>query len=449
MALTVSLLLTLCSGCKKYLDVKPDKQLATPSDLSDLLAILDAETMNVDYPSTGDMASDDYFLTDATWSALPSFDARNDYVWDANAANDQDWQYMYSEIENANVVLDGLNTLADNTAGLADYNNVKGMALFFRGYALSQLANVFTLPYDGANSNTLPGLPLRLTSDITSKITRSSMAATYGQIVADLRQAVSLLPVQPLVKSRPSKPAAYGALARTYLVMGDYENSFLYSDSCLQLYHTLINYNTLNPTAAIPFQRFNAEVIFHTTSSGRGSALSTSRARVDTSLYKSYNTNDLRKQVYFNAATGGYYSFKGDYSGANSSLLFNGLATNELLLIRAESNARLGKGAEAVNDLNLLLDNRWKLGTYIPASTSLPTDSALSLVLKERRKELAFKGGIRWSDIRRLNKDDRFFIIPERTLARKQYTLVRGDKRYAFLVPQSVVQLSGIVQNGR
>ncbi|MDB5141066.1 MAG: RagB/SusD family nutrient uptake outer membrane protein [Mucilaginibacter sp.] len=436
------------TACKKFLDAKPDKQLATPTGLADLTAILDADNMITTFPSAGDIASDDYFLPDANWATLSSLPARTDYTWQPDAANDQDWQYGYTGIENANVVLDGLATVPKTAANQADYNNAEGMALFYRGYTLALLANIFTLPYDPLQAGSLPGLPLRSSADITAKTTRSSMAATYGQITADLKMASALLPVQQVSKTRPSKPAAYGALARVYLVTGNYLQAGAYADSCLQLYSTLIDYNTLNTSASAPFQRFNAEVIFHATSAG-GAALAVAKARVDTSLYRSYNGNDLRKKLFYKAAAGGYFSFKGSYSGTSSSQLFNGVATNEMLLIRAECNARSGKTAAAAADLNLLLVNRWKTGTYLPVASTLSGDSLLSLVITERRKELAFKGALRWSDLRRYSTDSRLAVTPQRFLNRQQYLLQPGDKRYAFLLPVSVVLRSGIQQNSR
>ncbi|CAM6054702.1 unnamed protein product [Sphagnum tenellum] len=223
--------------------------------------------MSTSFPAAGDVASDDYFLSYSSYQALPFLYTRQDYTWDADAPNDQDWQYSYATIESANIVLDALPTISGITA--ADENTIRGAALFFRGYALAQLTAIFTLPYDAANAATLPGMPLRTSSDITVKTTRANMAATYQQVISDLKAAAALLPVQPLVRTRPSKPAAFGALARLYLDMGDFASAGAYADSCLQLYSTLIDYNTVSTSAHTPFTRFGPEVIFHATQQGQ------------------------------------------------------------------------------------------------------------------------------------------------------------------------------------
>jgi starch-binding outer membrane protein, SusD/RagB family len=452
----IGLLLALAASwfatgsCQKYLDARPDKSLEIPSTLQDYQAIMDAKPMSADFPFAGDIASDYYYLPYNTWKALSTEDYRNDYVWGTNPANDLDWQYMYGVILKANIVIGGTNTLARQGGVTADLRQVMGSAYFFRGYCYYQLANVFTLPYSAAISGDKAlGLPLHLSADITAPTARTTLAGTYAQIISDLKTSAAMLPVTPLVKTRPSKSAAYGALARTYLAMGDYRQAGLYADSALQLYHTLIDYNTVSPATAVPFPLFNDEVIFHTTTSGRGAIISPAKAIADSNLYASYDANDLRKTRFFKLNSAHLPVFKGDYGGATSSILFNGIATDELYLTRAECAARNNDLSAAVNDVNTLLQNRYATGSYVPYDTGLSADSALSLVLKERRKELAFRSELRWADLRRLSGDPRFAVTPVRSLDGTIYTLPPGDKRYAFLLPVSVVQISGIPQNAR
>jgi hypothetical protein len=439
------MLLLLCclflASCKKYLDAKPDKTLAVPSTLQDFQAVLDNNFLNLDYLFAGDIGSDDYFLKASDLSNFSTNDQLT-YVWDANAANDLDWNYAYNMVERCNVVLDGL--AKNNLQGGA---SIKGSALFFRGYIFFQVANVFSLPYDAGNSNSIAGIPLRLNADITVKTTRSSMQETYQQIISDLQSALPLLPALPKVKTRPSRPAAYGALARTYLAMGDYTSANKYADSCLQLYSKLMDYNSLDSTLANPVSQFNDEVIFHATTSGRDGVLNPYYARVDTNLYASYTNNDLRKHIFYTYAGDGYYEFKGDYTGQSYGSLFGGIAVDEILLIRAETYARLGNNANAIADLNLLLAKRYSESSFI----SYPDNytNPLQLILMERRKELAFRSEIRWGDLRRLNKEPQYAKTLQRVINGQTYTLPPNDKRYAWLIPVSVIQESGISQNTR
>jgi len=72
---------------------------------------------------------------------------------------------------------------------------------------------------------------------------------------------------------------------------------------------------------------------------------------------------------------------------------------------------------------------------------------ALDTILVERRKELAFRG-LRWSDLRRLNKEG-WGIMLNRNLNGVPYTLPPNSELYTLPIPPDVIQLSGIMQNPR
>ncbi|HTI58990.1 RagB/SusD family nutrient uptake outer membrane protein [Mucilaginibacter sp.] len=445
--LTLSFLFALMPSCKKYLEAKPDGKLTVPQTLTDFQAILDAAPMSNNYPSAGDIGSDYYYLSDNAWQTISLIDMRNDYIWDANAANDYDWLYMYTMILNANIVIDGAGKVPADGSNLADRNRVLGAGYFFRGYDHYALTGEFEAPYIPGGDNSGPGLPLKLKADITDPTKRSSIRQTFSQIIADLKTAAALLPVDVIVKSRPSKAAAFGALARVYLTMGDFRNANLYADSCLQLSPALIDYNRVSATAPTPFKIFNEEVVFHNASAGRGSVFSTSREMADTSLLASYDSNDLRKAVFFKPGASGSI-FKGDYGGSKTPV-FAGIAADEMYLVRAETAVRTGNVSAGIGDLNTLLAKRFASNTFVPYNTGMDADAALRLVLSERRKELPYRSGLRWNDLRRLNQEPGFAKSLSRNLGGVSYTLPPGDKRYTFLIPVSVVQQTGIAQNPR
>ncbi|MEI9809089.1 MAG: RagB/SusD family nutrient uptake outer membrane protein [Bacteroidota bacterium] len=166
---------------------------------------------------------------------------------------------------------------------------------------------------------------------------------------------------------------------------------------------------------------------------------------VDSVLYNSYSINDKRKDVFFKSISG-RIAFTGSYYGSS---FFDGLAIDELYLIRAECNARKNNTALALQDLNALLVKRWKTGQFIPIIANDATD-ALDKIIAERRKELCFRG-IRWTDLRRLNKDSQFAkTITHGLLGTSTiYTLLSNDNKYVWPIPSSEVMYSNIPQNPR
>jgi tetratricopeptide (TPR) repeat protein len=441
----ITIVLSLCS-CKKYLDAKPNKSLVVPHTIQDLQALLDNTGVNnAYYPFTLDIGVDDYYITTADWQSRPATE-KNGYIWEADVFNENPanaWTTGYTIVYNNNVVLDELKKLEKTTSTNAEINNIKGQALFFRSFAFYNLLQVFAKPYSADSAAIHWGIALRLDADLNKPTKRATLKESYDQLIADTKQAAGLLPVTPLYKTRPSKPAAYAFLARAFLSMSDYDNAYRYADSALQLYNTLLDYNSLNASAVNPVPQFNGEDIFH---SIYASTLTLNvNSRVDSLLFNTYADNDLRRSVFFKNNTDGSYSFKGGYDG--SRLSFNGIAVDELYLTRAECMARAGNISTALNDLNMLLVKRWKTGTFIPYSAINAAD-ALNKILLERRKELLMRG-LRWTDLRRLNKESQFATTLVRVVGGQTYYLYPNDNRYVVPIPALIIQMTGIPQNER
>lgn len=457
------ILILLCliialSSCKKeWLDAKSDVALVVPATLKDLQALLDnnlptANVFNVAYPYLGEFSADNYYLRQETWQSLGLPISRNSYIWadEFYGGNDYsqitDWSASYQRVFYANVVLDKLSNIDRTPTNQGQWDNVKGSALFCRAFDFYNLAQEFCKVYDDATSSTDLGVLLKISADINEKTSRASVEETYNQIITDLQHAIQLLPVTSVVKTRPSKPAAYALLAKTYLTMRKYDKALSYSDSTLQISSALMNYNGGNGIGAsgnYRFSRFNPEVIYECVMFPNSQNLQNSIHIVDTTLFSSYSDNDLRKSLFYRV-NGGFTRFYGSYIG--SSLLFCGLATDEVYLTRAECFARLGNRDAALSDLNTLMINRWKSSVWIPI-TAQDAHEALNKILDERRKELVFRG-VRWADLRRLNKEGRSITLT-RVLGNQTFTLSPNSNRYVFPIPEEEVKINGIVQNPR
>lgn len=440
--------MTLSACTKTFLDKKPDQSLVVPHTLQDFQALLDnSEIMNVNMPSLQEVSSDDNYLTNASFASVTVPMYQNTYLWKqdiyAGYQDVLDWNLRYQSIFYSNVVLEGLAKLDAGQQATVQFKSEKGSALYYRAFALFQVAQLFCKPYNAATAATDMGVPVRIISDINIKSTRATVAQTYAQVITDLQNSLALLPQTVNIKTKPTLAAGNGLLARVYLSMRDYANALKYADAGLKLYSKLMDYNNINPSSSYPFAKYNDEVLFQSTMLST-SVSNVSRLHVDTTLYASYDANDLRLSLFFKPVLVGY-SYRGSYSGSSS--LFNGITTDEMYLTRAECYARQNNTQSALNDLNKLMATRWKTGTFTPFTAS-SANEALNTILTERRKELLLRG-LRWSDLRRLNMEEGRAITLKRIVNSTLYTLPPNDLRYVLPIPSLIIQLTGMPQNPR
>ncbi|MDR6785260.1 tetratricopeptide (TPR) repeat protein [Pedobacter africanus] len=432
-------------SCKKYLEAVPDSKLAIPTTLEDFQAILDyTETFNAEYPNLLELASDDYYIKNDVFNRTSNIE-NDTYLWKKNETHLTPWFKQYDKVNRANIVLDEMVKIK-TSANSENYKSIKGQAYFYRAYSFYLLSQLYGYPYDHRTSISDLGIPLRLTSDINVPSKRSTVQECFNRIITDLQAAIDLLPVQQNFKTRPSKGAALGVLAKVYLSMGDYTKATEYADKLLRLHSKLIDYNSLDSTAVAPFSIFNDEVLFHSTGAF-ASFLQAWVVNIDSSLLNSYHSEDLRKAMFFSKKNDETYSFKGGYDGYYFGLtrIFLGIAVDEIYLIRAEGNARMGNLEMALNDLNLLISKRWKVNKFKPFISS-SQDEIINWILLERRKELVFRG-LRWQDLRRLMKDPGREIVPKRVINNKIYELLPNSLRYTFAIPAAVITKTGMEQN--
>jgi hypothetical protein len=147
------------------------------------------------------------------------------FVWKTNQSSNSYtsvlWQAHYKQINLCNQLLvqfPQMNISQDAK------NSVIGEALFIRSMDYFNLVRMY-----GA-------VPLKIqetTGFADAYYPRSPESEVYAQIVKDLKEAASLLPVTQALKGRATKGAAYGLLAKAYLTMasmkkhsGNYYNRF-------------------------------------------------------------------------------------------------------------------------------------------------------------------------------------------------------------------------------
>lgn len=450
LAVSCMILLNACTK-SDFLSKKPLTNLLTPQTVTDYYYIMDIATQ-VYLGGLAQVSSDDYTVTFEQMQSSINATQRNAYTWEkdiyAGEADIEDWNAPYKNVFYANCVLDGLAGLKDANTPEAQF--VKGWALFSRAYSFYDLTRNFCKAYDASSANTDPGIPLRLSSAINYTLPRASLQQSFDQIFADLSVAVDLLPATRSSSNfnRPGKLAVYALMARMYLDMRNYTQAEKYADLSLDIYKTLIDYNTVNGAASIPFAPTNDELIFNSNGASPYSFMNsgTSGGRAAEDLINLYDPNDLRLSVFYTKQPDNSYSRNRGYNGRGFNP-FSGLATDELYLVKAECLARRGETTSAMDWLNLLLIKRFSNTVpYVDLTASSPAD-ALSKVLQERRKELVWRC-IRWHDIKRLNMEGANITLT-REVNGQTYSLPPNDPRYVFPIPTSEISLTGIQQNIR
>lgn len=432
------------NSCRDFLDEKSDAQLAIPETVADQQALLDDYMrINTVFTSAGGVCSDDYYLTDAQYNAIPFEENKRLYVWmpdrvAKSSSLGNNWQTCYRAIYLSNLVLYQLDDLKLKGE---DADAVRGQALALRAARYLDASQIWCLAYNPDTADNTLGLPLRLHPDMGTPSVRSTLKETYAQIIADLKASIPLLPERPVSRMRIARDAAYGFLARTYLYMGDYGNALLNAQKALAITGSLMSFSELDADAEFPIPEFNSEVLFWCVPFYEPTIM---QAKIDFNFYNQYDDNDLRKKVFFTVDATNEIQFKGyynNYEGPNS-----GVTVDELYLITAECEAKQNQITKAMTSLNTLLEKRWIPGTFVPYTASNQQE-ALNIIRNERQKEMVMRG-TRWSDLKRYNRDGANITL-RRTVNGKLYELPPNDLRYAVAIPEEIIAISGMPQNPR
>lgn len=432
-------------ACEEFLEPKPDQSLVVPKTLNDVRALLDNTVVFNVQTAIPYLASDEFVLSDAGYAALATPYERGVYLWEDDPFQDQpvaDWARMYTQVFYANVALENLDK--NIAEGGLESDHLRGTALFLRSYAYHQLLQAFTLPFqrEGGNDRLL-GLVLRDNPDINIPVERSTLQMSYDRVIDDLNLAISLLPENVIPKTRPTKSAALGLMARVQLEVFDFQGAAESAEKALELYSDRLDFNTLNVALPRPFQQFNEEMIYYSSLLTPG-FMRSPEASVNPEIMNSFEEGDLRKDAFFIKRGTDKFTFSKFLTGTVQ--FFGGISVGELQLIAAEAFYRSGNESKSLVYLNGLLKARYKTQVYKPLEISGP--NLLGRILEERKKELIGRG-IRWSDLRRLNQFAETKVTLEKTVNSQTFRLEPESMKYSFPIPIEEIIQTGIEQNSR
>lgn len=442
------IILFLLAGCdrEEWLDIKP-KGVVIPSKTSDYRLLMNQiDKMGVSpgfansYSNT-DLMDDDFQINSNIVNFLGNLEKRM-YVWSDNffdpGQEDNDWATLYGQIYVTNVVAE---EIMEADGPLEEKRLIDAEAKVQNAFAYFSLVNLYAVHYNPNTASSVLAIPFRKTTAIENvRLPRASVQEIYDHILNNLNSALAFLPDLPDANSykiRPTKVSVYAFLSRVYLYMGRYSEALQAADNALKLKSSLLNYNQLSSTSGIinlPIPLDNPEVIWYKKST------STYRTLViDPALYNLHADSDQRKRKY--GRLDELFGVPGDdYVLAPqffTNIRFSGFSVPELLLARAECNARLGNLSSALDDINSLREKRIAAESYSPV-TSTDKNQVLEWVLLQRRLELVGQG-LRLFDLKRFNQFDGAAISLTHSVDSQSKTLLPGSKNWAVPVAQKYI----------
>ncbi len=389
------------------------------------------------------------------------------------------WSNRYALINYSNRLLrawDRIFPTLESAADIEQANQIKAQALALRGLAHFELIQYFSPDYQNPSA---PGVIIMdFVPEITDIFPRNTTGEVFEFINADLTEASELIGNAYLREDSDNVYQAYyindkvikAIQARVALCQGNYTLAGSYVDAVEgdNNYYAL---SQANSTGTGTYQLMYSQdeltqeniwtLARKTGDNGVVSLFYANSATADGSpffeasygLYESYVANDARRAVTIQEVSLGDDTLLLilKYPGSSFGQRINDIKIirwAEMLLIRAEVQARAGMLTEAAATIKSIRDSRYIGGS--PAVSYGTTDIALRDILLERRRELAFEGH-RYVDLKRLggelnvgidrdSRDCASFSAP--------CNLPANDYRFTLPIPRSEINANpGIEQN--
>lgn len=416
--LVVAILLESLSSCKKLVNIPEPKNTVTTNEtfntsanatsaVTAIYSKMSSSTLSYSNGATtiyAGLAADELSTIGGGGAEFQI----NEIAVDNGVVQSVFWSNAYFTIYQANAVLDGLNSSSALPATIK--KQLTGEAKFLRAFAYLNLVNLF---------GDVP-LSLSISWETSSLLPRTSTDKVYEQIIADLKDAESLLPSNYDFSNgeriRATSWAAMALLARVYLYRGNWQEAFSLSNAVIanaSLYSLPSDLNQVflanSPEAILQLQPPNA----YPYATVEGNAIvppdtfSSANFTLTDQLLNDFEPGDLRRANWVGTTdfSGTYYYFPYKYKvyvdpSSTVTEYYMLLRLAEQFLIRAEANYNLGKLTEAIADLNVIR-NRAGL---TPLDNSLTNDQVQQAIVHERRIELFAEFGHRWFDLKRTHQ---------------------------------------------
>lgn len=321
----------------------------------------------------------------------------------------RDWRYLYTNIKNANIVLNYVPNMQDPKLTDARRNEILGEAAFLRAYHYFQLVQLW---------GPVPVITTVPNSVTEMFATKKPVADVYAQIISDLEFALPKVRTTVPDKGYVAKGTVLALLCKVYATKPspDWTKVNQYASEVAALGYDLVpNYATLFDTTG----KNSVEAIWETQNDGSKhynwvTGMNTPFMWGDWkkfnipshTLVKAFDDagDTVRKNASLKHVT---TSWNDDYWAKPVPVIMkypdpNGKSNTmrlryaDILLLRAEALAELGQ-LDASSGAQFYL-NKVRTRAGLPNTTATTKADLLTAIEKERQLELAFEGH-RWFDL--------------------------------------------------
>ncbi|WP_207426067.1 RagB/SusD family nutrient uptake outer membrane protein [Pedobacter sp. SYSU D00535] len=418
------------SSCEKFLEVEPRASVSDEVTIYDkgsaesalhgvYNGLADAGYYGMSFQSIGYLNGDNIQWT-GSQSQIQEF--INHKVNPENATISTAWVAIYRTINRANNVIAKVPEVVDPLLTETAKKQILGEAYFVRALAYFDLARTW-------GGVPIVTKPTKTPADNIG-ITRSTIEQVYNQVLADLDQAETLLPLPGNIavggsdRYRANRKTAFALKARYYLYRNDWTKAEEYADKIVAdngNYRLLKPFNSFFANDA----RGTQESVFELFYNG------TTEQNTHKNQWLPQNLGGTRQWAPNNA----FVALVTDpvTSGGRSTLVAKDnqnrwygtlyyrptpsdpsyiIRTAELYLIRAEAKAQQfdanpAKLAEAIADLNAVRDR-----AGLAPTSAVTKEQVLSAIENERRLEFAYEPH-RWFDLVRTGRAKQVLNITE------------------------------------
>jgi hypothetical protein len=401
----IGLVLTALAACDNVLDVEPvndlteEKAIVDPTGARAAVAgIYDALQGGSYYSESfmvfSDLPGDDVEHT-GTFSTYADADANR--LTADNSTLEGIWDALYRAVGRANIVIErlpGVNGLEDE-----EREQMLGEAYFLRALTFHNLVKLWG---DSADSGVGVPIPTTVPKSVAeaAQISRATTGETYAQILSDLQEAEQRMTVDQASR-RASLGAVQAIRARVHLYRARWADAETAAETVVSMgYQLAPDYSDLFSAdgADTPEDIFKVAFTpvefsllgFYYRARGEGGR---QEVAPSATLQALYTSGDARGS--WNIAFRGTRRYGSKWPTGAGDEDIHVIRFAEILLIKAEAEARQNKLTEAVASLNPV---RERAGLTPLDATGMTQDEVLEAIFLERRLELAMEGD-RWPDL--------------------------------------------------